>query len=86
MMDNVTAPTHVFSTLQHPAGAPQLHPEIHQGAEEHVQEPRDLLASLHPARLQPSQRGGGATHPPRQLRDHQHASYADTGVSNRFHF
>lgn len=76
----------ILPLLQHPDGSSQRHPEVHQGAAEHVQEPRDLLASLHPARLQPSQRGGGAAHPPRQLRDHQHASYADTGVSEIYLF
>lgn len=70
-----------FSPVQHPAGPPQLHPEVQQRAAEHVEEPRDLLASLHVARLQPGQRGGGAAHPPRQLRDHQHAAHADADVS-----
>lgn len=72
---------HWLSPLQHPAGSPQLHPEVQQGAAEHVEEPGDLVAPLHPARLQPSQRRGGAAHPPRQLRDHQHAAHADTDVS-----
>lgn len=68
--------------LQHPAGSPQLHPEVHQGTEEHVKEQGNLLAALYAACLQPSQRRGGSTHPPRQLRDHQHAADADTGVSS----
>lgn len=68
------------SPAQHPTGPPQLHPEVQQGAAEHVQEPRDLLAPLHVARLQPGQRRGGAAHPPRQLRDHQHAAHADADV------
>lgn len=42
------------------------------------------MAPLHPAGLQPSQRRGGAAHPPGQLRDHQHAPHADTDVSRVF--